>query len=190
MTNSFLVNALDLSQNRSLRALEVSMNCAWSLVCYPSATPVITFKHLLSTITSPVFSQITIFFQNFDFSGPLCNRALSRPHEVISHFISPASRRLRASKLSRISEMVHEVRGVRDFKLVLCARVWGAIAEHAMGELEVAVRAGWVERESDNISSRPSLTCSPRALLPAPGEVMRCILGGTWTSVYPWAPPT
>ena len=42
------------------------------------------------------------------------------------------------------------MREVRDFKLVLCAHVWGAIADHVMGELEIAVRAGWVERESDN----------------------------------------
>ena len=188
MTNSFLANSLDLSQNKSLRALGVSMNCAWGLICYPSATPATAFKHLLSTITSPVFSQITIFFQNLDFPGPLCDRASSRPHEVTSYFVSSGERKERALKLSRLSEMVRMMREVRDFKLVLCAHVWGAIAEHVMGELEIAVRAGWVERESDNISSRPSLTCSPRALLPAPGEVMRCTIGGTWRLNYPWAP--
>ena len=166
------------------------MNCAWGLTCcLPVVASATTFKHLLSTITSPVFSEITIFFQNLNFPGPLIDRALGRPHEATSYFLNPSEREGRALQLGRISEMVREMREVRDFKLVLCAHVWGAIVGHIMGELELAVRAGWVEQESDKISSRPSLTCSPRALLPAPGEVMHPSAAGTWKLVYPWAPP-
>jgi hypothetical protein len=83
--------------------------------------------------------------------------------------------------------MIRELQEDRDFKLVLCADVWGALTEDAMRELEWLVEAGWVtEGGSDNVSSRPLVTCRPRGFFPAPGEQVFGVSYSKWA--HPWAP--
>ena len=83
--------------------------------------------------------------------------------------------------------MLCEMRGIQDFKLVLCADVWGFLADHAVRELELALEVEWVEGESAGVPPRPLVTCTPRAFPPTPGEAQSdpCAM---YKCFLPWAP--
>ena len=132
ITKTLPPKTFELSRNRSLRVLEVPM---YHIVKRSPLAIASIFRRVLSTITSPAFSQVTVIYRDYDFPQISYNP----PDPPI------------------------------DFKLVLCAEVLGPLAGCAMRELEWTVKNGWAE--VDGISSRPSVTCSPRISLPAPGEL-------------------
>ena len=173
-------DTFDLSQNKSLRGLEIPM-----FFIRPGAnrcpfTRGPTFQHALSTITSPTFSTITITYQCIDFPLEICDPP-APPHILSLVGLGMAERH------RTVFKFFQEMREIRDFELVLCADINARLAERAVRELEWAIKTQWVpEGGSDNFSSQPSVTCIPRGFFPAPGEVpidSPCI-----PVRYPWAP--
>ena len=140
-------------------------------------------RRAFSTITSPVFAEVIVLFRDGDFPSMdyhLCGSPGYCPPPG-PYFSEVASNR------RKVFEVLHEIHGIRDFKLVLCADVWGYLVERAVRQLKWAVANQWVERESDSLSPRPLVTSSPRGILPAPGEEWDYkIKAARW--VHAWAP--
>ena len=106
----------DLSPNKSLRILEVpASSIVYQEPGYPTRT--------LSTITSPVFSEVVIVYREYDIYGlPYgVGRATSHP-PYYHHFAA----------LCGMSK-------VRAFQAVLCANVWDRVVVDAVRGLEQAV---------------------------------------------------
>ena len=78
------------------------------------------------------------------------------------------------------------MRGTLDFKLVLCADVWGLLADYAVRELKFFLEAPWVEGGSAGVSSRPSVTYTPRPFYHATGELS--FAGAGHRRLWAWAP--
>jgi hypothetical protein len=130
----------------------------------------------ISTITSPSFSRVTILYQPRDL--PHMTYTQLGPPEV-SHF----QRWILACDNHLVFEKLRSIQEIRGFKVVLCAVIWGPLADCAMRELERVVETEWVEGRKENMCSRPLVTCRPREFLPAlyPGPV-----DGKFQR--PWAP--
>ena len=171
ITNGFTVKSFNLSRNTSLRTLEVPVpDINYAIQRSPSAVAS-TLKHVLSTITSPTFSEVTIFFREDDFPflsyHPFCPPSLSFYRE------SFISQHLTAFAL------LDEMREFRNFKLVLCADVWVNAMECAVRELE---REALLAERSESVSSRLYVTCSPWGYFPPFGEEYS-------TVILPWLRP-
>ena len=142
---------------------------------HPSARASI-LRHALSTITSPVFAEVVVLFRDKDFSSTGYYRC--GPPEFCS-LLTPTHR--------GVSKMLREMRGIRDFKLVLCADVWGYLVEPAVRRLKQAVPKNWAKRGSSNLSPQLLVTSSPRGFLPAPGEQWNNeVEDARW--MHAWAP--
>ena len=161
ITNGFTVKSFNLSRNISLRTLEVPVcDIGYAIQYFPLALAS-TLKHVLSTITSPKFSEITLFYQQNDF--PFLFYHPPGPHSLF-----PSFRRSHFSQHPTIFAALYKMQEVRNFKLLLCADVWVNAMECAVQELEREV--GLAEGRSDSFSSWLSVTCSPRGFFPAFGE--------------------
>lgn len=143
-----------------LRTLEVTARHAtWD--------PALNLNYVVSTITSPVFSEVVVFYRDYDFWGvydpntgaPPTVGWLSQAHEArgIKHQVA----RLR---------VFQEMHKARDFKLVLCADVWHYIGEYSMEQLKQALAAEKAMGGFGNFPCEPLVTCSPRGSRCAPCE--------------------
>ena len=166
----------DLSQNASLRTLEVGARFISVLrTSSPSAAaPLLTYA--LSTITSPMFSKVTIFYRDFDFRGvglPWAEWPIRRmsPIEAAQEAASHDNR-------FQVFRTMHEVRG---FQLVLCLDVWDRVGEYTMQMLKMAVAAEKAKRGFDDTFPEPLVTYSPRG---SPRQLMESAGGPS----YPWVP--
>ena len=167
----------DLSQNRSLRALEVAMGSMRLVVKTSPLAITSTLKHAFSTITSPAFSEVTVFYRELDFQLP-DPFGLHEPPAPAPFYSS-----LKTPEHRPVFAMLHKMREVRNFNVVLCVDVHARLMAYAVQSLKREAR--WEEWGSDAVSSRPLMTCSPRGLLsaydgvyyPPPLEWLR-----------PWAP--
>jgi hypothetical protein len=112
----------DLSRNKSLRTLEVR---AW----YLDRLSLLT--NALSAITSTVFSEVTVFYQNFD-----------EVEEVSAYY--------------RRFEVLQAMHSVWAFQLVLCAHVRSYGGEYSVRTLEEAVAA---EKEKWGVVFFPNRWC-------------------------------
>jgi len=137
----------DLSQSRSLRVLEFSV---WSVVDDPGL-----YVRALSTVVSPVFSQVTIVYWDRDFCG------------VHSGWTDgQADMAEEASWYHRQFEAFHVIHKVRDFRLVLCADVWDYKREYAVWLLKQAVAAERTKGGFDEHFSEPLVVPSLRGSRP------------------------
>ena len=118
----------DLSQNKSLRALHIatwSLDDALRLHSSDTATSLLTYA--LSTITSPVFSEVVIFYRDYDARSsysPLPGRApLTLPYRDKIEDERAEDALLHHRRFGAFRTM-HKV---RDFRLVswTVGRVWG-----------------------------------------------------------------
>lgn len=139
-----------------------------------------SLKHVLPTITSTAFSELTIIYHDEGFPFTFCEQ----PHPHIRLHID---RKEWDPKNRTVFEMFREMRQIRNFKLVLCADVSGPIVEYAVRQLELAIETGWVGEGSDDILSRPVVRCSPHGCLPAPGDLW-WTYSGFVERLRPWAP--
>ena len=164
---------IDLSQSKSLRALEIT---AWSV---PGGEPGFP-THALSTITSPAFSKVVICYRDYHFSDvrgpPLysdCN---------FFRLMSKADIAEEASWYHRQLELFREMHKVRGFQLVLCADVWDRMVECAVRVLKQAVAVEKARGGFGDLSSEPLVICTPRRIQPG--------LAGTWIidPCIPWTP--
>jgi hypothetical protein len=119
---SFSLWDFDLSQNQSLRTLEVRARCL-------DSSSLLTYT--LSTITSTVFPDITVFYQNF-----------GEVEEVSAHH--------------RRFEVLQAMHSVRAFQLVLCAHARICGGEYSVRTLKEAVAA---EKEKWGVVFFPNRWC-------------------------------
>lgn len=119
----------------------------------------------LSSITSPVPPKVVIIYREYDFAGlkpgwyeqnwDLCPGRLPPWlwHDIIKEETSWQWPQFR---------ILHEVHEVRNFRLELCADVWGDVAEYAVEVLRQIVEVGKARRVFNKKSPEPLVSCRPR----------------------------
>ena len=111
----------------------------------------------MSTIMSPAFSEVIVFYLDDDFGGVSFN---PRSAPNIYRDMTEAKRTAEASWHCRLFEVFHEMYAVRDFQLVLCADVWDSLEEYTKGVLKEAVA---VEKAAKRLGHSEALVVhSPR----------------------------
>ena len=164
LANDFTVESypqdFDLSRNKSLRTLEVTARDA-------TLYKVSNLTYTLSTIASPVFTEVIIFYRDYDIWGVYDPQPGAPPTFL---WLTP-SHNMDAVELYRIQFRVfQEMQKTRPFKLVLCADVWHYLVDHAVGELERALVVEKAEGGFGELFSDPLVTYSPRRSRHAPRE--------------------
>ena len=154
----------DLSRNKSLRTLQVT---AWSgdalRVCSPAvAARLLTYA--ISTITSPVFTEVTAIYREYHF----CVVESAWPGRPRLRRKSSGEKAVEASWHGRRFEAFRRMHKVRDFRLVLCADVWEGVGEYSVRSLEKAVAAERAGKGFDGTFPEPLVVCRPRASCPKP----------------------
>ena len=138
------VGDFDLSRNKSLRTLEVTaFEIGIAMLCHPITMGPLTYA--LSTITSPTFSEVAVFYRecDFDYTSMYCQ-----------HFEG--------------LRMMHKVRG---FRLALCVGIWGREVERYARKLKVVVAEERENNGFDDIFPEPPVFCSPRRSRRIPGSL-------------------
>jgi hypothetical protein len=144
---------IDLSQNKSLRVLQVA---ASSIV---GGEPGF-LTHVLSTITSPAFSEVIVFYRDSDFHRGIMVTLLQ--NWDFFYLLSEAEEAKEALWYHRQFEVFREMRKGRDFRLTLCAHVWDRVRGYALQVLHRAIAEEEARRGFDDVFSKPLLIYSPR----------------------------
>ena len=155
---------IDLSQNKSLRALEVT---ASSVLGGKSSF----LTYALSTITSPAFSEVVIFYQDYDFRGVGSIWSLFR---YPLRRMSKDEAEMEALRHHMQFELFREMHRVRGFRLVLCADVWYRVVKYTVGVLKWVVAAEKVKGGFDDHFSEPLVVYTPRWSPAEPSEFILC----------------
>lgn len=126
MTRNFTgispIRYLDLSRNKSLRTLEVTVRDIDDLLMYaPPVTVAGLFADVLSTIKSPIFSGVAVIYRHDDFD--VVERT-GHPSSGRLTWLSPAERAGASSLHHWRFEVFRTMRKVRDFQLASYADVW------------------------------------------------------------------
>ena len=168
---------INLSKNRSLRAIEITMLSIEFSMRHPLTTAS-NFEGPFSTITSPVFSDVVIVFQDKDIPPTAYRRC-----GIFPRYVEAIEARIRREAF----RVLHDLHKVRDFKSVLCANVWGYLEDYAVRELERFVATEWRKAGGDNPSPEPLVTSRPRGFFLSPDEPRDEVRErARWT--LPWAP--
>ena len=147
----------DLSRNKSFRRLELLASFIGHTPPAGSPDTPTFLKHVLSTITSSVPTDVVIQYLDEDF----CGVEWRRPGWPLLRELSQAEREKEASQYRMQFEVLREVRKVRDFRLVLCAMVWGCVGEYPVQVLEKAVEDERVNGGFDDFSRQPLVENDP-----------------------------
>jgi hypothetical protein len=129
----------DLSRNKLLRTLEARAVCLYE-------TGLLT--HALSTITSPVFSEITVIYQDSDFPPLFC--------------LSPAGTAKEAAAHPRRFKAFRAMYNIRSFQLVLCAHVRHDMGEYSVRRLKHVIAVEKAKMRYGFIFPEPLVFHSPR----------------------------
>lgn len=152
----------DLSRNKSLRALRVTTaSIDGEFLFHSQAVPTNLLTYALSTITSPVFSEVTVFYRDYDFRGVARNR--SAPSKPFICQMLPDEMAEDALWHCRGFDVFREMHKVRDFRLMLCPDVWDGIGWYSVRVLKDAVAEERAKGGFNNLSSEPTVVYSPRA---------------------------
>jgi hypothetical protein len=111
---------------------------------------------LRSTIRSPLFSKVTVFYRDLDFQGVEDPRS-DRP----AHRLSRAEMIEEGARHEGRFRLFRAMHRARDFQLVLCADVWDGLGEHSMRILKAAV-AEQMSRSDGSVYPEPLVVYSPR----------------------------
>jgi hypothetical protein len=152
---------LDLSRNKALRALEVMAGSVVSRsgCCAPDRATSTFLVAILSTITSPTFSEIIVFYRGLEFHGlGFYLHNVSNPHIEIAL----GETEMEASWHRALFEVFREMHTVRGFRLMLCAEVLDRVGEHAVQILKRAVAVEKVARGFDYLPAEPMVVYSPQ----------------------------
>ena len=171
----------DLSRNKSLRTLQVtarSIDGALEAGSPDSAASLLTYA--LSTIKSPVFSEVVVFYRDYDFGfrGPHYTPRWRTPRRMSPNEIAED-----ASLHGGRFEVLRKMHQVRDFRLVLCADVWDRVGVNSVRMLERAVVAEMAKGGFDNIYSKPMVVYRPRGSRPEISEEGWAKLPLPWASL-------
>ena len=147
----------DLSRNESLRILQVTARSIDGALWNSSSDAVTSLlTYALSTITSSAFSELAIFYRDYDFRG-IHYLPLDR---FYYRMMSPAEI-VEEARHSRLFEVFRKMYKVRDFRLVLCVDVWDNVGEYSVRMLKEAVATEKAKGGFDDLSSEPVVPYSP-----------------------------
>jgi len=131
--------------------------------------------HVLSTITSPVFSEVVAFYRDYNFIwARVCTQAPWIPPQ---HY-PPLGRRPQAEKEAgdpqhrKRFKVFYEMHKVRDFQLVLCADVWDPVEDYSMHMLKRVVANEKARGGFSDSFSEPLVIYRPRGSRPDTSEYM------------------
>ena len=105
-----------------------------------------------------MFFKITVFYGECAFNGVEPWGSDGAPFRELS----PAERAAEISRHRTRFEVFREAYKVRDFRLDLCASVWGSVGEDAMGILEEAVAEERAARGHNDLLFDPWVSYNPR----------------------------
>ena len=115
-------------------------------------------RHVLSTITSSVFSEVVAIYRDHDLYDVV--RLIYRSLAV------GVLRRIDRERREMVFEVFREAQQVRDFQLVLRADVWGDMTSLAVRELQKVVAAEKANKGFNDFSSEPLVICNPQDIYP------------------------
>ena len=141
------IGDFSLSRNKSLRTLKVlAFHIGVAMLRRSTDTATGPPTYALSTITSPTFSEVTVFYRECDFDA------------------TP----MHCQQFKGL-QMMHKVRG---FWLALCVDVWGGGMERYVQMLKIVVAAERENNGFDDIFPEPPVFYSPRKShhIPSPLE--------------------
>lgn len=150
MTNNPIARTcrdLDLSRNQSLRTLEVVASI------FGTEGPG-SLAHVVSTITSPVFSEVVVVYRDYNIRG--------LPSPWIEHDPTPFCEQF---------EALREMYKIRAFRLVLCADVWDCVVADAVRALERAVAEERAKAWSGDFFPEPLVISRSRGSSPTLDDV-------------------
>jgi len=150
----------DLSQNKVLRTLKFPASPINYVINDGPPTTLSFLKYVLSTITSPAFSQIIVIYQNYDFHGIKPRGSDWPPFRELSE----AARAEETSRHRRQLKMLRKLHKIRDFQLVLSASVSGCVAEYATRVLKEAVAEEKAKNGFDNHFPEPVVLYDPHRI--------------------------
>ena len=137
----------DLSRNNSLQTLEVTARDPSRFWLPIPNMGLLT--HALSTITSPTFSEVTVFYQEHEFYRE-------------GYWLSQAELEGKALLHHRRFEEFRKMHKVRNLRLVLCVDVWRASGWYPVHELKWAVTTEKANNGFDDIFPEPPVFYIPR----------------------------
>ena len=111
--------------------------------------------YALLTITSPTFSEVTVFYRDYDFCGAEGFRYTSVPPSLADIDKESLTHHRRFEGF----RTMHKVRG---FRLVLCVDVWDGVREYCVRNLRWAIAAENANNGFDNIFLEPLVFYSSR----------------------------
>ena len=149
----------DLSRHKSLRTLEV---LASTIVFQEPGI----LTHVVSAITSPVFSEVVIIYRDYDFGFILC----VPPSIGVFCGMSPEAREREALCRRMEFEALREMHKVRDFQPVLCVDVWDYVMEYVVLDLKWAVMKEKEKGGFDDIFSELLVISRPQGSFPLYAE--------------------
>ena len=124
------IRDFDLSRIKSLRTLQVAARsidgALWNHDGSPDAAASL-LTYALSTITSPVFSEVAVFYRDYDFG--FRDRDYWMP-------MMPSEKAEAASWHGARFEVLRKMHKARNFRLVLCADVWDRVGGGLGGNAE------------------------------------------------------
>ena len=111
--------------------------------------------YALLTITSPTFSEVTVFYRDYDFGG---TSGCWFPGSFLP-LIDVQEESLTHHRRFEGFRTIHKARG---FRLVLCVDVWDSVGEYCVQKLKWAIAAENANNGFDNIFLEPLVFYSPR----------------------------
>ena len=164
-----------LFRNKSLRTLEFRVRHLDGAIRARGEDVAATLlASALSTIRSPLFSKVVVFYRDFDFRGvaPLW---LDSPTRWLS--VDEVAREARQH--AKRFQAFRGLRGSQDFQLVLCVDVWEGAGDYALRLLEEAVAEERAKKRFNMFFPEPLVIYRPRRSRQNPVEY--------WVS-DPWVP--
>lgn len=155
----------DLSRNKSLRTLETTAQSIDGALRDGSLhTASSLFTHALSTITSPVFSEVTTFYRDYNFPGAPCRIIASwLPKSDYLPLSRPQAQKAKeASQHRERFDVFYRMHELRDFQLALCADVWDRAEEYSVQTSKLVVAGEKARRGFSNSFPEPLVIYHPR----------------------------
>ena len=161
----------DLSRHKSLRTLEVLA----STIAF-NEPGILT--HVISSITSPAFSEVVIIYRDYDFGFIRC----ISPSMGIFRGMSPEERENQALYRRLEFEALREMHKVRDFQPVLCVDVWDHVMQDAVWYMKWVVMTEKAKGGFDDVFPELLVISRPRGSLPLCSERIHASSGvDYWT---------
>lgn len=165
MNNPVLLQHFNLSRNKSLQTLETTAES----VIAAGDTASGSLRTVLSTVTSPVFLNVIVVYQDYDIDSwaPCCFGISCKWDHVGFYIRSPEGRAVCTLHHQQIFKVFHEMHGVWEFQLVLCVDVLDCMVKCAIEMLKRLVKA---EKMEGRLLCKPLIIAGIQALCTRPQD--------------------